>query len=100
MLAQILSGSEDGVVCCRDVRRAEDAVYSFTAHEKGVSALSFTPRVPGMLATCSEDKTVRVWDVDAEVPLQVDCVCATVSYGRILYGSCFLIDCAFVLRLF
>lgn len=46
-------------------------MYSFTAHERGVSAVSFSPRVPGMLATCSEDKTVRVWDVDAEVPLQV-----------------------------
>ncbi|CAM9261042.1 unnamed protein product, partial [Scytosiphon promiscuus] len=69
--AQILTGSEDGVVCCRDVRRPESPVYSFTAHEKGVSAISFTPLVPGMLATCSEDKTVRVWDVDAEVPLQV-----------------------------
>ncbi|CAB1100872.1 unnamed protein product [Ectocarpus sp. CCAP 1310/34] len=69
--AQILTGSEDGVVCCRDVRRPESPVYSFTAHEKGVSAVSFTPLVPGMLATCSEDKTVKVWDVDAEVPLQV-----------------------------
>eukprot|EP00903_Cladosiphon_okamuranus_P013694 g12751.t1 len=69
--AQILTGSEDGVVCCRDVRRPGSPVYSFTAHEKGVSAISFTPLVPGMLATCSEDKTVRVWDVDAETPLQV-----------------------------
>lgn len=58
-------------MCCRDVRRPESPVYSFTAHEKGVSAISFTPLVPGMLATCSEDKTVRVWDVDGEVPLQV-----------------------------
>ncbi|CAM9921529.1 unnamed protein product, partial [Laminaria digitata] len=69
--AQVLTGSEDGVVCCRDVRRPDSPVYSFTAHEKGVSSVSFTPLVPGMLATCSEDKTVRVWDVDADVPLQV-----------------------------
>lgn len=69
------------MVCCRDVRRPGSPVYSFTAHEKGVSAISFTPLVPGMLATCSEDKTVRVWDVDAEVPLQVCvrvCVCMRV----------------------
>lgn len=70
------------MVCCRDVRRPESPVYSFTAHEKGVSAVSFTPLVPGMLATCSEDKTVRVWDVDAETPLQVwVCVCMCLWVG-------------------
>ncbi|CAM9877506.1 unnamed protein product, partial [Choristocarpus tenellus] len=69
--AQILTGSEDGVVCCRDVRRAESPVFSFTAHEKGVSGMSIAPMVPGMLSTCSDDKHVRVWDIAGEVPLQV-----------------------------
>lgn len=63
------------MVCCRDVRSPDTPVYSFTAHERGVSSISFNPLVPGMLATCSEDKTVRVWDVDAEVPLQVRRAC-------------------------
>lgn len=68
---KVLTGLEDGVICCRDVREATKPVYSFTAHERGVSSMSFAPLVPGMLATCSEDKTVKVWDVDADVPLQV-----------------------------
>ncbi|CAM9767733.1 unnamed protein product, partial [Discosporangium mesarthrocarpum] len=73
--AQILTGSEDGVVCCQDVRRPGTPIFSFTAHEKGVSGMSISPLVPGMLATCSDDKHVRVWDMDGPgdggTPLQV-----------------------------
>jgi WD40 repeat protein len=35
----------------------------FSAHEATVSSLSFSRIVPGLLATASEDKLIRVWDV-------------------------------------
>lgn len=59
---------------CVDVRNCassgagqakKDAIrFSFQAHEQTTSGISFSQRVPGMLATASIDKTVKVWDVN------------------------------------
>lgn len=35
---------------------------SFRAHDDTVSSLGFSSKVPGMMATASIDKTVRIWD--------------------------------------
>ena len=62
--------AEDGTVSCFDIRQSKDekkCLYSFQAHGKTASCLSFSDRVPGMLATSSIDKTVRVWDVKDHV---------------------------------
>jgi periodic tryptophan protein 1 len=77
---------EDGTIVCVDVRncgnkgtaaagggsskkggskQADAVAFSFQAHELTASQISFSPRVPGMLATASIDKTVKVWDVNS-----------------------------------
>ena len=61
--------SEDGRVSCYDVRAGASSkpFLAFEAHGKDVPALSFSPGVPGMLATASLDKHVRVWDMSTTV---------------------------------
>lgn len=65
---------EDGQVLCIDVRKCSSnssnnasnnnaVLFSFQAHNKTTSSLSFSSSVPGMLATASLDKTVKVWDL-------------------------------------
>jgi len=63
---------EDGTILCVDVRKCGAAgsapnnaavQFSFQAHEETTSALSFSCKIPGMLATASFDKTVKIWDV-------------------------------------
>ena len=55
--------TEDGVLSTWDVRNFEKPVWSFVVAEYGgVSDLSYNPSVPGMLATCSTNKTVTLWD--------------------------------------
>lgn len=63
---------EDGTILCVDVRKCGGAgtasnnaavQFSFQAHEQTTSALSFSCKIPGMLATASIDKTVKIWDV-------------------------------------
>lgn len=71
--------TENGTVSCVDLRqfspsqRAHSGVvdsqsgllFSFQAHDTTVSSLSFSQGVPGMLATASLDKTVKVWDTSS-----------------------------------
>jgi periodic tryptophan protein 1 len=60
--------TEDGVVCCWDVRKFDSGkpLWSFVAEEYGgVSDLSYNPNVPGLLATCAINKTVTLWDTYA-----------------------------------
>ncbi|KAG7362947.1 WD-40 repeat-containing protein [Nitzschia inconspicua] len=69
----LTAASEDGTVTCWDVRKFSDKtpLWSMVANEYGgVSDLSYNHHVPGMLATCSVDKTVTLWDTyDAEQKL-------------------------------
>lgn len=55
--------SEDGTICCWDVRKFDDGpIWSYVAHEYGVSEISYCDSIPGMMATCSVDQTVALWD--------------------------------------
>ncbi len=55
---------EDGLVVCVDIRYPGRApLFSFKAHEETTSSISFSGTVPGLMATSSIDKTVKVWDV-------------------------------------
>lgn len=61
--------SDDGTLCCWDVRRFETSkpLWTFVASEfGGVSAMSYNQHVKGLLATCSIDKTVTLWDTYSE----------------------------------
>jgi periodic tryptophan protein 1 len=57
--------SEDGMICCWDVRKFETSkpIWSFVASEfGGVSDLCYNSQVPGLMVTCSIDKHVSLWD--------------------------------------
>ena len=65
----LTAASEDGVIQCWDVRKfGSDPVWSFVAHEYGVSDFCYNSQVPGMLITCSIDKTVALWDTRKSTP--------------------------------
>ena len=53
---ELFCSLEDGLVVCIDRRKADVPLFSFQAHEKTTSSLSFSSFIPGMLATASVDK--------------------------------------------
>ncbi len=63
----LVVGTEDGRILCYDVRHSGPGVsplYAFQAHENdGIGGMSFSPHKLGLLATCSPDQTVKLWDV-------------------------------------
>jgi periodic tryptophan protein 1 len=62
---------EDGTVKCWDVRCFETnrPAWSTVANEYGgISDVSFNKKVPGLLAFCSTDKTVSLWDTYGDGP--------------------------------
>lgn len=77
--------SEDGVVQCWDVRKfGGDPVWSMIAHEYGgVSDISYNAHVPGMLLTCSIDKTVALWDTLNPSPKPTPCGSKDMNVGRL-----------------
>jgi periodic tryptophan protein 1 len=61
----LTAASEDGTISCWDVRKFQTStpLWSFVANEfGGVSDFSYNEFVPGLLATCSTDKSVTLWD--------------------------------------
>eukprot|EP00804_Cyclotella_cryptica_P017728 CCRYP_001175-RA/>CCRYP_001175-RA protein AED:0.03 eAED:0.03 QI:87/1/1/1/1/1/4/83/651 len=81
--------SEDGVVQCWDVRKFDDPVWSMVAHEYGgVSDICYNPQVPGMLLTCSIDKTVALWDTQ-HAPTPQSCGTKDMNVGKLYSVSCY-----------
>lgn len=54
--------TEDGRLAAYDVHAASSPLFSIKAHNKALSCFAFSPGAPGLLATCSVDKTVKLWD--------------------------------------
>ncbi|EFN57876.1 hypothetical protein CHLNCDRAFT_141885 [Chlorella variabilis] len=67
---QFVVSGEDGVVAMYDTRQgaASAPLYRLSAHDKPTCALSFCPAVPGLLATSSTDKKVKVWSMADNKP--------------------------------
>lgn len=55
--------TESGVVLGYDMRQIKEPLFRIEAHEKACSNLSFSPHIPNMMATCSTDETVKIWDI-------------------------------------
>lgn len=55
--------TESGIVVGYDIRKPDAPIFEFQAHEKACSNLSFSPHIPNMMATCSTDEYVKVWDI-------------------------------------
>lgn len=47
-----------------DVRNPSIFLSSVQAHEKSITGLSCSALVPGFLVTASEDKRIKVWDMN------------------------------------
>lgn len=60
--------TESGVVLGYDTRKLTAPVFQMQAHPKQVSALSFSPFIPNMMATSSIDGVVKIWDIGGEQP--------------------------------
>lgn len=56
----IASGSEENSVYVWNTER-EKPVAVLSGHSSTVSCVSWNPRQPAMLASCSDDSTVRIW---------------------------------------
>jgi periodic tryptophan protein 1 len=57
--------TEDGTINCWDVRKFDTStpLWSFVASELGgVTDLSYNAQIPGLMVTCSIDKTITLWD--------------------------------------
>ena len=62
-----LAGTSNGSALCIDIRQ-EKPLYTIAAHDNEVSGLAMTKQIPGLLATCSADRTVKVWQISDNRP--------------------------------
>ena len=61
---QFLVSTDNGTVTCHDARFAgKEPVFTIGAHSDACTGLALNPLVPGLLATASLDKSVKLWDI-------------------------------------
>lgn len=59
-----LVSTDQGTVTCHDARKAgEEPVFTIGAHTEACTGLAINPIAPGLLATSSLDRTVKLWDI-------------------------------------
>lgn len=70
---QFLVSTEDGLVAMFDARAGGGSapLWRLSAHDKPTCALSMCPAVPGLLATASTDKKVKLWDFSSGQPVAI-----------------------------
>uniref|UniRef100_A0A673B1G6 WD repeat-containing protein 26 n=1 Tax=Sphaeramia orbicularis TaxID=375764 RepID=A0A673B1G6_9TELE len=75
----IASGSEDHKVYIWH-RRSELPIAELTGHTRTVNCVSWNPVLPGLLASASDDGTVRIWGPAPFLDVQDGCVLCLVEY--------------------
>lgn len=79
--------TENGVIHYHDVRNAPSnpaatkSVWTLQAHDESVSSFDINPIVPGFLATGSTDRTVKLWNIQADGPSMV--VARNLDVGKV-----------------
>lgn len=86
---------ENGNVTCIDCRNTKKPLFSFQAHDETTSSISFSNSVPGMFATASIDKSVKIWDAlkssqDGSIPKLV--AYKTLNVGKLFAMSYYTSD--------
>ena len=71
-----IASGEDGSVSFFDGRKVKDGkktkpLWRIGAHRKSATGLALTAHVPGLMATCSVDKTVKLWDISGAEPREL-----------------------------
>ncbi|EEB06114.1 WD repeat protein [Schizosaccharomyces japonicus yFS275] len=74
-------GADSGTVYCCDARNLAKPLWTLQAHDGPVSCMSVSPNVPGLLATGSTDKMVKLWNVGTDAPSLV--VSRDLDVGRV-----------------
>jgi WD40 repeat protein len=76
-----------------DSRNKKKVSFTFVAHDKTCTSISFSDKIPGFLCTASVDGTVKVWDClplhkgEINEPLVV--AYKTMSVGRLFTMQCY-----------
>ncbi|KAJ0716101.1 putative transcription factor WD40-like family [Helianthus annuus] len=93
---------ENGTVVGFDIRTAtsnsssDSKTFTIHAHDKAVCAISYNPLVPNLLATGSEDKMVKLWDLSNNQP---SCIASQNRKAGSVFTVSFSEDSPFLLAL-
>ncbi|GJX14333.1 uncharacterized WD repeat-containing protein [Tanacetum coccineum] len=94
---------ENGTVVGFDIRNASSnpsaelkPTFTLHAHDKNVCAISYNPVVPNLIATGSEDKMVKLWDLSNNQP---SCIASQNRKAGAVFSLSFSEDCPFLLAL-
>ncbi|XP_077244278.1 putative WD repeat-containing protein C17D11.16 isoform X2 [Tasmannia lanceolata] len=94
---------EDGTVQGFDIRAASSTSdsasnpsFTLHAHDKAVSAVSYNPSAPNLLATGSTDKMVKLWDLSNNQPA---CVVSKNPKAGAVFSVSFSEDSPFLLAI-
>ncbi|XP_076936945.1 uncharacterized protein LOC143604307 [Bidens hawaiensis] len=92
---------ENGTVVGFDIRTATSnsptelkPKFTLHAHDRNVCAIFYNPLVPNLLATGSEDKMVKLWDLSNNQP---SCVASRNLNAGAVFSLSFSEDCPFLL---
>ncbi|VFQ79253.1 unnamed protein product [Cuscuta campestris] len=70
--------------------------FTLHAHDKAVCSIAFNPLVPNLLATCSLDKTVKLWDLSGNQP---SCIASRNPKAGALFSISFSNDYPYLLAM-